>query len=393
MSNSTTRLYLGQRYHDAILGWQKKHFADLDLLDKYWHKYFPNDEKFELCAKINKVKNEKIMQGKYAGLNKFSQAKEMKGSMLYQALRIIKAQCSTELGSIQQHAETVNASHSDYSKFSVMRIMAEELRHAYQMFWVLSHDASWASTGDKKITDNLMDELLDMSTGAHVLDAFNIEFTDALDNIVFACFIDRVGKFQLTMQEEFAYQPMSASMKPMLIEEAFHLKTGWEVLREMALFAVSGESIWSLNDIQKKINIWYPRALEMFGHSEGGESNLQFSFKTISNREAIRGYIKEVESLMQRMNTQILMAQNPSLTKEEAYAALQQEAPLYLPSERFLRIRSTLESVSEAPVYDVAGNKIARDRYAAYLKTVLPTHFFNTDFCNHYLTRTLGNAA
>jgi 1,2-phenylacetyl-CoA epoxidase catalytic subunit len=391
VSNSTSRLYLGQKYHDAILEWQKKNFSDLDLLDKYWDKHFPNDEKFELCAKINKVRNEKILQGKYAGQKKFSRAKEMKGSMLYQALRIIKAQCSTELGSIQQHAETVNASHSDYTKFSVMRIMAEELRHAYQMFWVLSHDESWASTGDKKITDNLMDELLEMSTGGHVLDAFNIEFTDALDNIAFACFIDRVGKFQLTMQEEFAYEPMSASMKPMLVEEAFHLKTGWEVLREIAISAALGQSSWSLDDIQKKINIWYPRALEMFGNSEGGESNLQFSFKTISNREAIHGYISEVESLMQRMNVQILMAVNPGLSKEEARRSLEQSSPLYLPSEKFLRIRSTLEDNRAHQVYDVKGKKIGIERYADYLKTVLPINFFSTEFCKNYMARTLGS--
>lgn len=376
---------LSPKYHEALVQWQKQNFPDMNLLDKYWDKYFPNDPRFHLCAKINKVKNDYILQGKYKGQLKFGEAREMRGSMLYQALRIIKAQCSTELGSIQQHSDTVDASHSDYARFSVLRIMAEELRHAYQMFWVLSHDESWASTGDKRIADNLMDELLAMSTGSHVLDAFNITFTDALDNIVFACLIDRVGKFQLSMQEEFAYAPMSASMRPMLKEEAFHLKTGWEVLREIAVAAALGESRWSLGDVQKKINLWYPRALEMFGNSEGGESNLQFSFKTISNNDAIQGYIKEVESLMGNLNASIIAAREPGLTREEIKQQLNSSTPLYLPSHRFLRIRAGEQN--QQRLFDVSGREIKSGDYVAYLSRVLPEKFFTTEFGKQYLVQ------
>lgn len=379
---------LAPKYHQALVQWQQKNFPDLQLLDKYWVKYFPNDPGFNLCAKINRVKNDYILQGKYQGRLKFHQAREMRGSMLYQAMRIVKAQCSTELGSIQQHSDTVDASHSDHARFSILRIMAEELRHAYQMFWVLSHDSSWSSTGDKRIAGNLMDELLAMNTGGHVLDAFNISFTDSLDNIVFACFIDRVGKFQLSMQEEFAYAPMSASMRPMLKEEAFHLKTGWEVLREIAVAAALGQSRWSLEDVQKKINLWYPRALEMFGSEEGGESNLQFSFKTVSNAEAIQGYIKEVESLMNNLNASIIAALEPHLTREEIKTQLSFIAPLYLPSTRFLRIR--VGEQNHQRLFDVTGKEIANRDYAAYLNKVLPEKFLSTDFGKQYLVQFAG---
>lgn len=385
------RLTIAPKYHQAIIEWQQKNFSDLSLLDKYWEKYFPNDEKFNLCAKVSHVKNDLILQGKYQGKQKFTQAREMRGSMLYQALRIIKAQCSTELGSIQQHSDTVDASYSDYARFSVLRIMAEELRHAYQMFWVLSHDSTWASTGDKRIADNLMDELLSMNTGSHVLDAFNISFTDALDNIAFACFIDRVGKFQLSMQEEFAYAPMSASMRPMLKEEAFHLKTGWEILREIAIAAALNNTSWTLNDIQRKINLWYPRALEMFGNSEGGESNIQFSFKTTSNADAIQGYIKEVESLMNILNASIIGALHPDLGRDDIKKLLASEPPLYLPSARFLRIRSAAEEHQQQRVFDVFGKEISLHNYGEYLTKVLPEKFLLTEFGRNYLTRFSAN--
>ena len=378
---------LSPRYHQALTAWQKRHFPDLTLLQKYWRNYFPGDQEFRLCAKLQPPINNRITQGKYRGLYKFEQARQMKGSMLYQALRIIKAQCSTELGSIQQHDVTLSGAPSDFTKFSLMRIMAEELRHAYQMFWVLSHDQSWSATGNKKIADNLLDELLAMDTGNHVLDAFNMSFTDALDNIIFACFIDRVGKFQLSMQEEFAYAPMAASMKPMLVEEAFHLKTGWEVLREMSVSAALENGRYSLDDIQRKINLWYPRALEMFGNSEGGESNLQFSFKTITNGEAIKAYRREIESLMQRINLQIYSAINPGAKRNEAQLHISESPSLYLPSSAFLRIRSNLDDNQDTTFFGVRGQAVKPEDYKSYLSQVLPEAFFSTQFGKQYLVR------
>ncbi|MBX2809290.1 MAG: phenylacetate-CoA oxygenase subunit PaaI [Cellvibrionaceae bacterium] len=373
---------ISPKYHQALINWQKKYFPDISLLEKYWDKHFKGEEKYRLCSKITKNKNSHIVQGKYAGHKKFNKAGEMKGSMLYQALRIIKAQCSTELGSIQQHADTVDASYSDFSRFSILRIMAEEFRHAYQMFWVLSHDPSWATTGHKKIIDHIMDELLSMKTGSHVLDAFNIPFMDALDNIVFAAFIDRVGKFQLSMQEEFSYSPMAASMKPMLHEEAFHLKTGWLVLKEICENSALENNHWSIDDIQKKINLWYPRAIEMFGNVEGGESNRQFSFKTHSNKEAKNSYVNEVKWLLGGLNTAIHQALNPSLSRSELRDAVSDRPYLYLPSENFLRIRS--KSYADNIYYDSKGNILNYENYLLHIKSVLPENFFETVFYKNY---------
>ncbi|AZZ91762.1 hypothetical protein EUZ85_13890 [Hahella sp. KA22] len=376
---------IDKKYHDALIEWQRKNFPDIGLLEKYWDVYFPNDPAWRLTAKLSEVKVDVINQGKYQGVKKYATAREMKGSMLYQALRIIKAQCSTELGSIQQHMDTVNTCYTDKAKFSVLRIMAEEFRHAYQMFWVLSHDPSWSTTGSSRIAENTLDELLSMNTGSHVLDAFNIPFTDSLDNVTFACFIDRVGRFQLTMQEEFAYAPMAASMRPMLKEEAFHLKTGWEVLKEICEMAAVGEGPWTLADIQKKINLWYPRALEMFGSEEGGESNLEFSFKTMSNKEAIGGYIKEIEWLLNSLNAAILQRRHPELSKEQVRLMAKETAILRLPSTRFLRFRSG-EAIHES-TFDVDGNRISPFEYINYLTRVLPEKLCSTEYFRSYTDR------
>ena len=72
-----------------------------------------------------------------------------------------------------------------------------------------------------------------MELGGHVLDAFNIDFCDFLDNITYATVIDLVGKYQLEMQQAFSYAPMARSMGPMLQEEAFHLGSGRKLLKEI----------------------------------------------------------------------------------------------------------------------------------------------------------------
>src|SRR5437016_12149549 len=148
-----------------------------------------------------------------AGQPRYEHAGDMVGNMFYSARDIIRAQCSTELGSIQQHRLTLEEAPTDTMKMSVLRVMAEELRHAYQMFWVLDHDPTWKKPGHADIAAEPLDELLSMELGDHVLDAFNIPFLNFLDNVVCATVIDSVGKYQLEMQNEFAYAPRARCIR------------------------------------------------------------------------------------------------------------------------------------------------------------------------------------
>ncbi|HNJ43042.1 MAG TPA: hypothetical protein PKZ53_21345, partial [Acidobacteriota bacterium] len=210
---STTTLRT--RYHDALVDWQKKNFPEMEILMKYWDKYFPGQTPFQLVAKVGNLKSDTIEFGKFAGQKRFEHAGDMVGNMFYSARDIIKAQCSTELGSIQQHRMTLESAISDEAKFAMLRVQAEELRHAYQMFWVLEHDQSWKKPGHGDVAEETIEQLLSMELGSHVLDAFNIEFNRFLDNVMFTAVIDLVGKYQLDMQKVFSYGPVARSMGPM----------------------------------------------------------------------------------------------------------------------------------------------------------------------------------
>jgi 1,2-phenylacetyl-CoA epoxidase catalytic subunit len=264
-------------------------------------------------------------------------------------LAIIRAQASTEFSSIQQHAGTLARAQDDEDRFWVMRVMAEELRHGYQMFHLLlSQDWTKVSRGLKG--QEMVEEVLEMGTGSHVLDAFNLDYDSFIDNICFAALVDRVGKYQLTMQKVCAYKPMADSMPPMLREEAFHLAAGVIPLRRWAKRAAEGDPFITMPAIQKSFNKWFPRALEMFGDERGGDTNLKFGFKDMKNREAQDLYIEEVRRMVRDINLRFLRARFPSDSPEKVEGVLDAlgrdhgrhdgvawEDLLRLPDRRFFR--------------------------------------------------------
>jgi 1,2-phenylacetyl-CoA epoxidase catalytic subunit len=392
---------IAPQYHDALVGWQQKNFPELTFLQENWTKFYPSQTPYQLFAKIGKLNSEQINYGRMAGQPRIERAGDMVGNMFYTARDIIRAQASTELGSIQQHRLTLEEAPTDQMKMATLRIMAEELRHAYQMFWVLNHDPSWKKPGHPDIAKETMDELLAMELGNHVLDAFNIPFSNFLDNVVFATVIDLVGKYQLEMQKVFSYAPMARSMGPMLSEEGFHIGSGRGFLRELAVAAHSDGGRFSIADIQKTINAWLPRGLEMFGNERGGETAIAFGFKDRNNGTAQSEYYNEVREVLELVNVGVAQAlvrdlgaaDARSLVREiqdtgEAMKGVKPEDLLFIPDPKFYRQRGA-EDVVFMP-YDVYGNLMPEDQYLGYLRANLPEHYLATNEFRKYEQALLG---
>lgn len=395
MANYTTTT-ITQKYHDAIVDWQKKNFPELAILEKHWDDHFKGQPPFELLAKVGDLKSDVVEVGQYAGRKRFERAKEMVGNAFFSARDIIRAQCSTELGSIQQHRLTLDNAVSEKGKFAVLRIMAEELRHAYQMFWVLDQDSTWKKPGLGDVAHQTIEELLSMELGDHVLDAFNIDFVDFLDNVTYATVIDLVGKYQLEMQQVFSYAPMARSMGPMLQEEAFHLGSGRKLLKEIGQMAARGEGDYSVDHMQRALNLWIPRGLEMFGNEQGGETAITFGFKDKANGTAQGEYIEEVRGVIRNTNVAMVQERIDRLSREDAHALLDEieksgdprrgvkpEEILYMPDTKFFRKRGMEEFVFKP--YDVkgellteGGKPLSSEKYLQYLSSVLPSHFIGT---------------
>ncbi len=396
------------KYHDAMIAWQKKNFPEMAFLEANWKKYYPTQTPYQLFAKIGKLQSEAIGYGRMAGQPRIEKAGDMVGNMFYTARDIIRVQASTELGSIQQHRMTLEEAPTDAMKVAILRIMAEELRHGYQMFWVFDHDKSWKKPGHPDIATETLDELLSMHLGNHVLDAFNIPFYNILDNVVFATIIDLVGKFQLEMQKVFSYAPMARSMGPMLSEEGYHIGSGRGFLKELAVAATEGSGKYSIDDIQRVLNTWVPRGIEMFGNERGGDTNIAFGFKDRNNGTAQSEYHNEVREVIELTNvavaqTKIKDISAPdarSLVREiqdtgESKGGLRPEDLLLVADVKFFRKRG-LEELAYMP-YDLYGNLMTEngkpvpgEKYLAYLRTVLPDYYLDSKEFTAYTDALLG---
>jgi 1,2-phenylacetyl-CoA epoxidase catalytic subunit len=400
---------IAPKYHGALVAWQKKNFPEFAFLEENWSKFYPAQTPYQLFAKIGKLSSDSIGYGRFAGQQRFENAGDMVGNMFYSARDIVRAQASTELGSIQQHRLTLEEAPTDQMKMAVLRIMAEELRHAYQMFWVLDHDASWKKPGHSDIAAETMDELLNMELGNHVLDAFNIPFSNFLDNVIFATVIDLVGKYQLEMQKVFSYAPMARSMGPMLSEEGFHIGSGRGFLKELSIGGTSGTGAYSINDIQKALNAWIPRGLEMFGNERGGETAVAFGFKDRNNGTAQAEYHSEVREVLELINVEIVKTMIKEITAPDARSLVREvqdtgetikgvspQNLLFVPDVKFFRKRG-VEEIALMP-YDVNGNlltagakPVSGENYLLYLASVLPDYYMRTSEFAKYREALLGH--
>ncbi|HSM13255.1 MAG TPA: hypothetical protein VLA66_04240, partial [Thermoanaerobaculia bacterium] len=248
---------LPKKYHDAVVKWQQTFLPDFRYLIENWERFFPRDPKFRLCAYRECGMPCSIECGDEKGRDKYQRAGDMKPDAAQHLAGAIRAQASTEFGSIQQHQLTLARAQDEEEQAMVLRMMAEELRHGYQMLHLLVSDDWKPITGQS--SEDMVEEILSMRTGSHVLGAFNIDFESFVDNIVFCALIDRVGKYQLAMQKVSAYAPMADSMPQMLREEAFHLATGVVPMRRWMVSAAEGDVFVTTDMLQKTINKWLQR--------------------------------------------------------------------------------------------------------------------------------------
>lgn len=119
---------------------------------------------------------------------------------------------------------------------------------------------------------------------------------------VFGFLIDRVGRYQL---EEFiggSYVPLERILPEIIKEEEGHIDFGATKTAELVQ-----KSEESKEKIQRAIDIWYIRALDMFGRSDSKRSEryLYWGIKRRTNARARAEYIREVSPLIWGLGLQV----------------------------------------------------------------------------------------
>jgi len=231
-----------------------------------------------------------ILWGSSVGVRKYETVEEMPPDMRKLVVKLMVVQADTEFGSIQQHRPWLDRAPTLEDRWIEARIVADEARHGLQACRILR---DFGEEGQQ-----LIDELLTKHEGQHKLDAFNMTFDHWADVGAFTCFIDRVGVYQLRAFQECSYGPLARAMPLMLSEEQLHLNFGFNVLRRMV--KDGPKYAGTPEEAQTAVNRWFPRALDMFGHSNSETSRraIELGLKRWTNEEARARYIAEITPLM-----------------------------------------------------------------------------------------------
>jgi len=315
---------------------------------------------FTFETKFGEPEAEHIEFGHFKGQRKWPTVMHIPTQQIRDALQnLIVYQGDTEFASVEQQRSLLTNAPSDYDLLSIMRVMAEEMRHGWQMAYLLvDHFGDEGKREAQKLLERRAEE------GKRLLGSFNERVDDWLDFFTYTEFIDRDGKFQLKMLSTSAFHPLARSMGPMLKEESYHLGTG-----NNGLLRILKEGVIPPEMVQKFFNKWVPTAFDLFGtdHSSSAhwayEWGLKGRFDERENQadadraalnDASRGlYRDEICRLVERMNQLI-----PD-----------RERWLYIPPLNFNRRIGQFAR----QCFDVHGEALSPEAYPAYLASVTPS--------------------
>lgn len=207
----------------------------------------------------------------------------------YQQLlgRVLTIQADCEIGGPHLYVkDMLSTAPTKVNQLIVARTAAEEMDH-YRKIAVLA--------GEIGVDTSF---LLSIPNQKRYLEAFRGLISSWEDFAVFGFLIDRVGRFQLEEFLDCSYLPLQRALPEILKEEMGHVGFGTNQTADMAL--KGGEQ---QEKIQRSIDFWYVKALDMFGRSDSERSNryCHWGLKRRSNTQARRQFQQEVEPLIQKM--------------------------------------------------------------------------------------------
>ena len=332
---------------DLFQGWQKEIGYDTRLFGDY---------RFE--AKLGGTSPE-IEFGDHRGQPKWGRLTEIPDQRIQDALlHLIVYQGDTEFASVEQQRHLTRTAPSDYDLQSLARVNREEMRHGFQMCYLLvTHFGSAGRVEARK--------LLERRAGKdRLLGAFNLPVNHWLDFFCYTQFMDRDGKYQLTMLSHSGFAPLARSMGPMLKEEFYHLMTG-----NTGLMRVVKAGRIPIPLIQKHFNKWVPSCFDLFGtdHSSTAQWSYVWGVKGRYDEEtnpepAPKERLNEAARSLYR---QELLGLTEALNK----LIPEGQPRLFVPDERFHR---KLGQHAGKP-YSATGELLSEEAYASHLAAAVPS--------------------
>jgi benzoyl-CoA 2,3-dioxygenase component B len=185
--------------------------------------------------------------------------------------RLLVTQGDTEPASVEQQRRLGSSCPSLYDLRNLFQVNVEEGRHLWAMVYLLH---TYFGRDGREEAETLLQRRSGDADRPRILQAFNEPIDDWLSFFMFTTFTDRDGKFQLLALAESGFDPLSRTCRFMLTEEAHHMFVGQtgiarvvERTAELMRAGVDPErsGALSLGTIQRYLNFWYSRSLDLFG--------------------------------------------------------------------------------------------------------------------------------
>ncbi|MFQ5539316.1 MAG: Phenylacetic acid catabolic protein [Candidatus Binatia bacterium] len=304
--------------------------------------------------------NSEVEFGEFAGQKKWERLLQVPTQDMRDALlHLIVYQGDTEFASSEQQHNLVHTSPTPYDLKCLLRVMNDEMRHGWQMSHLLV--SQFGDTGKLEAR-----KLLERRSfkGNRLLGAFNQPVDHWLDFFTYTAFIDRDGKYQLTMLHHSGFAPLARSMGPMLKEEAFHLFTGQSGLTRIVKAGKIPTEI-----IQKFLNKWISTAYDLFGkdRSTSAVRSYRWGLKGRFNEDKASGPPQDME----RLNDEARSLYHQEV--HEIINGLNQLSPddhvkLFVPDIKFNRQIGEYADKT----FDVYGNRLSVEEHRRHLQEMLP---------------------
>jgi len=288
-------------------------------------------------------------------------------------ISMVSVQGDTEFASVEQQNHLLATAPTEYDRKSALRIMCEEQRHGWQMAYLL---CTYFGEHGVREAAKLLER--NAQEGTRILGSFNAPIDHWLDFFCFTHFIDRDGKYQLKMLSTSSFQPLAASMGPMLKEESFHLGTGANGLRRIVKQGVIPCAL-----LQKYVNKWVSTGLDLFGTDDSTSAQWAYVYgikgrydERESSDDADRAHLNEASRELYFQELRDEMRRISQVRKEG-------EPELFIPSDKFNRGIGKYS----ADRYTLEGDEFegSDDDWQAYLDDVLPTDADEERLMNEYM--------
>jgi benzoyl-CoA 2,3-dioxygenase component B len=313
-----------------------------------------------LDVKFSDLPTEEIQFGGYRGRPKWEKVLQIPDQRIRDALlHLIVYQSDTEFASVEQQRNLIDTAPSEYDLYSLIRVNAEEMRHGWQMCYLMVN--YFGESGRVEAQKQLERRAFDRT---RLLGSFNEPVNNWLDFFTYTNFVDRDGKYQLKMLSTSSFAPLARSVRAMLKEEQFHMGTGNNGLRRIIKAGKIPVPI-----IQRYLNKWMATAYDLFGvdHSTSAEWAYLWGLKgrydeeeceeepdkTSLNDRARNQYAAEVAGLIEGLN-KVVPEDQPKL---------------FTPHLNFHR--SIGDHVDE--MWSVRGEQLTPEAYERHLAEALPT--------------------